>query len=93
MGEIRYNGKGFGADLQIILEEAINDAAIFYKADNYSQANYIWNKLNGAKQGDWKVVLVINLTISKVTEISTGFYYWTQDDTWALWYSTSSFAK
>ena len=89
----KYQGKGFGADLQKDFEDAINDAAIFYKSQFHNQTNYIWKKLNGTKQGDWKVMLIFNISISKVTEVSTGFYYWTQDDTWALWYNTSTFAK
>lgn len=45
------------------------------------------------KAGDWHVIIVQELNISKITEVSTGFYYWTDNDTWALWYSTSPFAK
>lgn len=93
LGELKFNGKGFGTDLQNVLNDAITDSAIYYKGIFYSQTNYIWTRLNGVKQGDWKVVLIGNLSISKITEVSTGFYYSTDNDTWALWYNTSTFAK
>lgn len=55
---MKYNGKGFTHDLQSILSEAINDAAIYYN-DNYSaQAKYISGKMKEAKEGDWHIVLI-----------------------------------
>ena len=79
--------------MQAILSEAIQDAAIYYKDSNYAQSNYISKQLNKKMPGCWHVLLIVKLNISKITEVSTGFSYWNDNDTWALWYNTSSFAK
>ncbi len=46
-----------------------------------------------AKKGIWHIIIFQNLNISKITEVSTGFYYWSDVDTWALWYNASSFTQ
>lgn len=79
--------------MQAKLSESITDAAIYYKDDFFSQSSYISKQLKSVKKGDWHVMIVQELNISKITEVSTGFYYWSDNDTWALWYSTSPFAK
>lgn len=45
------------------------------------------------KPGIWHVFIFENINISKITEVSTGFSYWTDNDTWALWYNSSSYTQ
>jgi hypothetical protein len=42
---IKYNGKGFVTELQTILNEAINDAAIYYNGNYSLQASFISKKM------------------------------------------------
>lgn len=93
MDEIKYAGKGFSESLQTILAEAIQDASIYYKDNPHAQSNYISKQLKANKPGQWHVIIVQELNISKITEVSTGFSYWNENDTWALWFNTSAFAK
>lgn len=90
---LKYNGKGFTAELQEKLNEALSDSIIFYKDEYFSQANYILKQLNGVQEGLWHVVIVKEINISKVTDISTGFYYFDENETWALWYEASQYGK
>lgn len=90
---MKYNGKGFTTDLQAILLEAITDSIIFYSDNYFSQADYIIKRLEETKKGLWHIVIIKDLTISKITDVSTGFYYWNQGETWALWYEATTFAK
>lgn len=73
---MKYNGKGFVGELQTVLNEAINDAAIYYNGNYSLQANFISKRMKNAKEGDWHIVIIENLNISKVTDVSTGFFYW-----------------
>lgn len=91
--ELKYNGKGFTTSLQVVLAEAISDAAIYFKDDYYSQATFINKKMNDAQKGIWHVIIIQNMNISKITDVSTGFFYWCEADTWALWFSTTPFTK
>ncbi len=90
---LKYNGKGFGVDLQNILTEAIHDSSIFFKDKYFYQTDFIHDKLKKAKPGDWDVVIISNLNISKITEVSTTFFYYSFNDTWALWYQSSPYAN
>lgn len=49
--------------------------------------------MKGALSGDWHIVLIQDMNITKITDISTGFYYWNFNDTWALWHSASPFTQ
>jgi hypothetical protein len=42
-----------------------------------------------AKPGDWNIVIIDNLSITRITDVETDFYYYSQNDTWALWHAAS----
>lgn len=42
------------------------------------------------KAGKWNVFVFDDVNITRITEVSTGFSYWNEGDTWALWYSITS---
>ena len=39
----------------------------------------------------WHVFVVTNLNITKISDVSTGFYYWNEGEIWALWYGTCEY--
>jgi hypothetical protein len=42
--------------------------------------------MKDTKPGDWNIVIVKELNITKITDVSTQLYYYSENDTWALWY-------
>lgn len=55
---MKYNGKGFVPELQTVLAEAINDAAIYFNGNYSLQANFISGKMKKAKEGDWHIIII-----------------------------------
>lgn len=88
--EMIYNGNGFTKELQDDFKESINDATVFYNGKYSIQAWYIKKNLEKLKAGVWNIIIATSLNITKISDISTGFYYWSFSETWALWYNVST---
>jgi hypothetical protein len=73
---IKYNGTGFGPDLRSAFSEAITDAAIYFTGNFPAQAKFISEQMKSVKSGDWNIVVIAKLNITRITDVSTGFSYW-----------------